>query len=603
VSDLFDVIVVGGGPAGSTVAGFLNKMGHRVLLLEREVFPRHHIGESMIAATFDILAELGLEEKITAANFPVKSGGCYVWGQSEKPWCIRFDEIPGRPTAYQVQRSVFDKLLLDHCAECGVDVRQGHRVIEAVRSDGRVTGVVFRDPTGQEHVATARYIVDASGLAALLANQMSRRVPAEELKNMCLYGYWRGDHPAPVGLGGEIRPADRNNIIIKMIPEGWLWFIPLGQPGETDEDPQHRQISVGFVAPRQNLPEGGGKAILEQFYLDRIRATPEWNYLLQSATYTGEFHTIKDWSYRSEHMAGPGYFTVGDASCFVDPILSAGVFLSVLYAKMCAVAVNTILTTEAPEELIHEWYQGLYLDSYSDYLEMARYWYHGHREVGLWMDRAQQQLTAETEAVFADTKRDAFIGLATGNTHAHPNYLLLRQLKSFPLPLYLRKDTRVLMFKDYEKVLSKHIGNGDATNQDEIDRSKIFDAPVDVRKRFLNLIRQDERRPSDRFSGAARPVVPPSDLRLAVTPKTRLTLEDIDDVVRLVVRAPGGERRAIAWGDEYSLLATFADPTHPATAAERARVRDTDVAAFCSEMTAAGVLAPATSDSILSERR
>src|SRR6202162_5959853 len=165
---------------------------------------------------------------------------------------------------------------------------------------------------------------------------------------MYMCGYSKGDHSARAGLGGEIRPHDRNNIIIEMIPEGWLWFIPLGRPGENDDDPQRRQLSVGFVAPQLNLPEGGGKSTLEKFFLDRVRATPEWNYLLQNATYTGEFHTIKDWSYRSEHMAGPGFFAVGDASCFVDPILSAGVFMSVLYGKMCAVGINTILTTEAP---------------------------------------------------------------------------------------------------------------------------------------------------------------------------------------------------------------------------------------------------------------
>lgn len=595
MSEVFDVIVIGGGPAGSTVAGFLNKMGHRVMLLEREVFPRHHIGESMIAATFDVLAELGLEEKISAANFPVKSGGCYMWGQTTSPWCIRFDEIPGRPAAYQVRRSVFDKLLLDHCAESGVDVRQGHRVIDVTQTAGRVTGVVFRDPAGKEYTATARYTVDASGLSAVISGRVSRRLPAEELKNMCLYGYWEGEHPAPAALGGDIRPTDLNNIIIKMIPEGWLWFIPLGRPGEASDDPKRQQISIGFVAPRQNMPEIGGKAVLEKYFLDRVRSTQEWNYLLQSAAYTGDFHTIVDWSYRTESMAGAGYFAVGDASCFVDPILSAGVFMAVLYAKMCALGINTILTTEAPEALIHEWYQGLYLDTYSDYLEMARHWYHGHREVNMWMDTARQQLTAETEPVFTETNRSAFIGLATGNSHAHRNYVLMRRLKTFPLPLYLRKDTHGMMFKDVARVLTKHIlENGDAAGTEAGGSpSEIFEVPLEVRKRFLSLRQQNEQRPLGRFSGADRLTRPPKESKLSVTQKTRLTLEAIDDVVRLVARAPNGERRAIAWGSEHSLLATFADPTNPAAAAERAPAGSQDVETFCAEMTAAGVLAPA----------
>ena len=598
MSEHFDVIVIGGGPAGSTVAGFLNQMGHRVLLLEREVFPRHHIGESMIAATIDILAEIGLEEKLAAANFPVKSGGCFLWGQTSDPWCIRFEEIPGRPTSYQVKRSVFDKLLLDHVAESGVDVRQGHRVLDVLKEDGRVTGVRFTDADGAEHTATARYTVDASGLAAVVANRLSSRVPVEELKNMCLYGYWTGEHPAPAKLGGEIRPQDRNNIIIKMLPDGWLWFIPLGDPGpdgSAEPDPNQREISVGFVAPRKNLPETGGKAALEEFYLEHVRSTDEWKYLLQSATYTGDFHTIKDWSYRSDEMAGPGYFAVGDASCFVDPILSSGVFLAVLYAKMCAVGVNTVLTTSASERLVHEWYQGLYLDTYSDYLEMARYWYHGHREVGMWMNRAQEQLGEEEQTVFADTNRDAFIALATGNTHAHPNYVLARQLESFPLPLHLRKDPRSLYFKETRAALIGHADKGVAADDvQEIDRSaETLAMPTELRKRVLNMMRNEDQGVVERFSGNGHEA-PSPDTDLVVSPKARLSLEAIDNVVTLVIKSPSGERRAIAWDGEEQVVAAFAEAARPEAVAEASELAEDHVATFCQEMAAAGVLVPAT---------
>jgi flavin-dependent dehydrogenase len=597
VSEHFDVIVVGGGPAGSTVAGYLNKMGHRVLLLEREFFPRHHIGESMIAATIDVLAEIGLEEKLAAANFPVKSGGCFLWGQSDDPWCIRFEEIPGRPTSYQVKREVFDTILLDHVAENGVDVRQGHRVIDVLQDeDGRVQGVTFTDAEGGEGTATARYVVDASGLAAVVANRISRRVPVEELKNMCLYGYWRGEHPAPAALGGDIRPNDRNNIIIKMLPDGWLWFIPLGNPGQAEDDPTTREISVGFVGPRANLPETGGKARLEEFYLEHVRSTDEWKYLLRDATYTGDFHTIKDWSYRSDEMAGPGFFAVGDASCFVDPILSSGVFLAVLYAKMCAVGVNTLLTTDAPERLIHDWYQGLYTDTYSDYLEMARYWYHGHREVGRWMDRAQEQIGEEEETVFADTNRDAFIALATGNTHAHPNYVLLRRLDSFPLPLHLRKDPRGLYFKEMKTQLLGH-ADAEATpgEAENVERSQqALSKSVEHRKGVFNLLRNADMELVERFSGNGHGALD-AGAELVISPSARLSLEAIDDVVRFVVKAPNGERRAVAWVGEKELVAAFAEATPPAALAERSSLGPDEVASFCEEMVAAGVLVPAGS--------
>jgi flavin-dependent dehydrogenase len=596
VPETFDVIVIGGGPAGSTTAGFLNKMGHRVLLLERETFPRHHIGESMIAATIDVLAEIGLEEKLAAMNFPVKSGGCFIWGQTADPWCIRFEEILGRPTSYQVKRSVFDKLLLDHVAEGGVDVRQAHRVTDVLQEDGRVVGVRFTDAEGNAGEARARYTVDASGLAAVIANRLSTRVPVEELKNMCLYGYWTGEHPAPAGLGGQIQPHDRNNIIIKMLPDGWLWFIPLGDPGpegSAEPSPERREISVGFVAPRANLPETGGKAALEEFYLDHVRSTEEWRYLLQHAEYTGDFHTIKDWSYRSDEMAGPGFFAVGDASCFVDPILSSGVFLAVLYAKMCAVGVNTLLTTSAPEQLVHEWYQGLYLDTYSDYLEMARYWYHGHREVAMWMDRAQEQIGEEEDTVFAETNRDAFIALATGNTHAHPNYVLARQLRSFPLPLHLRKDPRSHYFKETRAALLGHADTAVAPDDAatvELQKST-FAIPTALRRHLLEVAIRDEESVVERLTGNGHEPVSPQ-TRLVLSPEARLSLEAIDDLVTLVIRSPGGERRAVAWTGENEVVAAFAEATPSREVIERAELSEADATSFCEELAAAGVLVP-----------
>lgn len=594
MTESFDVIVIGGGPAGSTTASFLAGMGHRVLLLEREVFPRHHVGESMIAATIDILAEIGLEEKLASAGFPVKSGGCFLWGRSADPWCIRFEEIPGRPTSYQVKRSVFDKLLLDHAAERGVDVRQGQRVIDVLVEEGRVNGVRYQDANGTERVATGRFTVDASGLAAVVAKRLSRRVPVEELKNMCLYGYWRGEHPAPAALGGEIRPQERNNIIIKMLSDGWLWFIPLGRPGANGTEPRTPEISVGFVAPRKNLPESGGGVALERFYLERIAATTEWQYLLQHATYTNRFHTVKDWSYRSEEMAGPGFFAVGDASCFVDPILSSGVFLAVLYAKMCAIGVNTLLTTSAPDSLVNGWYQQLYLDTYSDYVEMARHWYHGHREVGMWMDRARQQLREEADPVFAATNREAFVALATGNIHAHPNYVLLRQLESFPLSLYLRKDPRALYFREMKTVLLGHAPRSGVASPRELETSStILALPLNQRKELYNRIRNDQRQLVVQL--AEPQYSPPSDRRLRVSSRARFSLEAVDNVVRFIVRAPGGTSRELDWERSQPLIVSFAASASPVEAARQTNQSDDNVLTFCAEMIAAGVLMAAES--------
>jgi hypothetical protein len=266
----------------------------------------------------------------------------------------------------------------------------------------------------------------------------------------------------------------------------------------------------------------------------------------------------------------------------VDPILSSGVFLAVLYAKMCAVGVNTLLTTSAPEPLIHEWYQGLYTDTYTDYLEMARYWYHGRREVARWMDRAQEQLGEEDETVHADTNRDAFIALATGNTHAHANYVLLRQLRSFPLPLRLRKDPRTHYFNETRTALLRHTG----------DRSgEALATPADMRKAVLRM--RDEAQPvGERFAIAGSGASPSINKELTVSPKVRLSLEAIDDVVTLVVRAPNGERRAVDWHEETDMLAAFAEAKPPGAVAGGNGLADDKVLGFCGEMVEAGVFVP-----------
>jgi hypothetical protein len=258
--------------------------------------------------------------------------------------------------------------------------------------------------------------------------------------------------------------------------------------------------------------------------------------------------------------------------------------------------VNTLLTTDAPERLVHEWYQGLYTDTYSDYLEMARYWYHGHRDVGMWMNRAQEQLGEEEETVFADTNRDAFIALATGNTHAHPNYVPTRRLDSFPIPLHLRKDPRAHYFKEVQTVLLSHTDTEVAPDKaEEAERSaKGLASRTDLRRRALSLLAGQQEQLVERFSGNGREPLAP-DAAMVVSPSARVSLEAIDDVVRLVLRAPNGERRQIAWGAEQEIVAAFAEARASRDLPEGAELTAEDAAAFCEELAAAGVLVPAGS--------
>jgi halogenation protein CepH len=575
----FDAIVVGGGPAGSTTASFLARMGHRVVLLEKERFPRHRIGESMIAATIDVLAELGLEDTLASAGFPVKSGGCFIWGRSQTPWCIRFDEVPGRPTSYQVKRDVFDQLLLRHSAALGVDVREGHRVTGVVREGARIAGVRVEAPGGT-HELRAHYTVDASGLSGIIGRETTSRVAVDELDNQALYGYWRGPHPPPAALGGEIRETDRNNIIVKWVGPGWLWFIPLGH-GEL--------LSVGYVVPRAALPAGADRARLESILLEKVSATPELRYLLSHARYTGEFHTVRDWSYRRGAMTGPGHFAVGDAACFVDPILSSGVYLAVLHARMCAIAINTALRAPGREALGREWYETLYGDAFDDYLQMARYWYAGSGGADAWMERAREVTPGATS--YTESDRASFIGLATGNTHAHANYVSVARMESLGCPARLTKDARSRFHRDAQAILQRHAAEDSRASSREISaRNERAMSLPRGRKAQLQSLLARHAAPKPRFSAPIDGTRVDDAQALVLADGARVSVEVIDDLVTVIVTDRSGERRRL--DDEEQALLRGLVQGQPAGRLIGASARPDAARAFVLELLAARVAAP-----------
>ena len=214
-----DAVVIGGGPAGSVAAGFLAQAGLRVVLFERERFPRYHIGESLLSATMPVLEALGVMPAIEAAGFVRKPGGTFLWGARAEPWSFYFRDDPGgRPHAFHVVRAQFDHLLLQHAAALGAEVREAHRV-ETVAYDGTVNRVVARDEQGAAVEVTAPWVIDASGQQALLGRRDQQRRFDPFFKNLAVFSYFEDAQ--------RLNGAMEGNILSAAFVDGWFWFIPL----------------------------------------------------------------------------------------------------------------------------------------------------------------------------------------------------------------------------------------------------------------------------------------------------------------------------------------------------------------------------------------
>jgi flavin-dependent dehydrogenase len=325
-----DVVVVGGGPAGSTAASALARAGHRVVLLERDAFPRFHIGESLLASVNEVLDAIGAGDLIRQEGFPRKWGATFMTPDGGVERFADFaisTEVPA-PQTWQVPRERFDELLLRHAARCGADVRERHRVLHVEFDDEGVT-VAYRpvldasdEPVAPESRLRARMLVDASGRSALLGRRFELRVDEPSLANVAVFSHYSG---VPRGEGrraGDIR-------VIARTDGGWFWMIPI-----SDE-----LMSVGAVLPRETFqaqPKIAPGELLERLIAD----TPAVARLMHQAERRWPVRVERDFSYGSRQYAGDRWITVGDAGSFLDPVFSSGVAIAVESALEGARAVD-----------------------------------------------------------------------------------------------------------------------------------------------------------------------------------------------------------------------------------------------------------------------
>lgn len=403
---VYDVVILGGGPAGSTCGTLLKKYRPdlKVAIYERETFPRDHIGESQLPMIGVVLDEMGVWDKVEAADFPIKIGATYRWGITPDLWNFEFlpngvlDPEP-RPakhkgqrlqTAFQVDRAVYDKILLDHAREVGVEVFENSRAVEILRTGDRVDGVMLENGERLD----ARYFVDATGGSGLLRRAMDVEIDAPtSLRNIAIWDYFQNaDWAIEIGVGGT-------RIQVMSLGYGWIWFIPLG-PTKT---------SIGLVVPAAYYKASGERPgdLLHR----ALQEEPRIRELIKNATPDGNLQTTNDWSYVAERLAGDNWFLIGDSCGFADPILSAGMTLAHSSGREAAYTILELDRGEHDADWLKTSYSELHTKRVRQHIRFADYWYSANAQFG--------DLKAFTSEIAKDAGLDltpdkAFQWLGTG---------------------------------------------------------------------------------------------------------------------------------------------------------------------------------------------
>ena len=385
----------------------LARQGWRVVLLERERFPREHVGESLLPASMPVLEELGAMEAVQAAGFLPKYGATMVWGRDPEPWSWHFRETSVQyPHAYQVWRPTFDHILLQNARTQGVDVREGCRVtsVDLQSPDPNATVRYVSDTAGQCGL-TVRFVLDASGQAALLAQQNGTRRWDSFFQNLAVYAYFEGAE--------SLLSPDENNIFIEAFEHGWFWTIPLGSAAPVRLGDSGWN-SVGAVVDNRTGQEGIQRLGAREFLLEQLSQAPHTQAMLRDAKWVSGPSVVRDWSYSAERTTGPDFVLTGDSACFVDPLFSSGVHLALMSGVMAAAYATTALKAaeggdEQLRDLAGEVYQELYYKEYNQFREMARLFYASNLTSDSYFWEARR-ITGENEY----TPRQSFIQAVAG---------------------------------------------------------------------------------------------------------------------------------------------------------------------------------------------
>jgi len=355
-----DVVVVGGGPSGSTTATLLAQHGHRVLVIEKTKFPRFHIGESLMPDSYWTFKRLNMLEKLKKSCFVKKYSVQFVSSSGRESAPFYFDEMNPHESSqtWQVLRSEFDELLLNNAAEHGAEVwqeslveevlfdrpvRRGEEPGAAGGDEPRATGVTVRRGGGLPQRISANVVVDATGTSAVLQKKLGIRRADPNLRKAAIFGHYRGARREP----GKDEGA---TLVLNIQGQaGWFWYIPLADD----------IMSVGAVGDIDYLIKGRGTP--EQTLEEEIQRCPTLGPRLEKATRVSPVHVLSDFSYGATRCAGAGWVLVGDALAFLDPIYSSGVFLALKSGELAADAIHAALeANDLSAEKLGAWGQDYY---------------------------------------------------------------------------------------------------------------------------------------------------------------------------------------------------------------------------------------------------
>ena len=326
-----DVLVIGGGPAGSTAAALLAEHGRRVVLVEKDVHPRFHIGESLLPQNLRVFDRLGLRDDLARIGV-FKPGAAFVSDEHDtRHMAFPFAEATNRDYthAYQVKRAEFDEMLFRNAAARGADTHEGMRVTEVALDAANGSRVTAEDGEGRARSWRARFVVDASGRDTFFANRMGTKKRNGRNNTAALFGHFKN-------VATRDGSAEEDGYIgIHLFEHGWFWFIPL----------QGGIMSVGVVSNPDFFKRRRGS--LEQFLDEAIAMCPSAAARMRDAEPVMPAQATGNYSYRSDVMAGEGWLMVGDAFAFIDPVFSSGVCLAMASGELAADAIHTWLDDRA----------------------------------------------------------------------------------------------------------------------------------------------------------------------------------------------------------------------------------------------------------------